>query len=200
MRSLSLDPRMIMSMEILQLPRRALWERVHQEIQDNPVLAESVSEPASPPGAAKDVLPDAVVERDEHGEYTVRVLDDWLLSISIRHKLIDLDHENDSNAQTREYLNRKIAAAQWLQESIEQRCSTLEKVANAIIQHQRAFLDRGPEYIVPLKMRQIADQIKIPVTTVSRAVYEKWLQTSQDLVPFRRFFESAEQANKNGKG
>jgi RNA polymerase sigma-54 factor len=73
-------------------------------------------------------------------------------------------------------------------ESIEQRRSTLEKVTKAIIQHQRAFLDKGPEHIEPLKMQQIADQVGVHVTTVSRAVDDKWVQTPRGLFPLKRFF------------
>ena len=88
----------------------------------------------------------------------------------------------------REYLKQKIQSAQWLQESIEQRRNTLEKVTRAIIEHQRAFLDKGPEHIQPLKMQQIADQVGVHVTTVSRAVDDKWVQTPRGIFPLKRFF------------
>ena len=62
------------------------------------------------------------------------------------------------------------------------------KVTRAIIKHQRAFLDKGPEYIEPLKMQQIADQVGVHVTTVSRAVDDKWVQTPRGIFPLKRFF------------
>jgi RNA polymerase sigma-54 factor len=85
-------------------------------------------------------------------------------------------------------LKRKLQAAQWLMESIEQRRNTLEKVTRAIVQHQRKFLDHGPEHIEPLKMQQIADQVGVHVTTVSRAVDDKWVQTPRGMFPLKRFF------------
>jgi len=60
-------------------------------------------------------------------------------------------------------------------DAIDQRRNTLEKVTRAIIKHQRAFLDKGPEHIEPLKMQQFADQVGVHVTTVSRAVDDKWV-------------------------
>jgi RNA polymerase sigma-54 factor len=75
-----------------------------------------------------------------------------------------------------------------LQEAIEQRRNTLEKVTRAIIERQRAFLEKGPEYIEPLKMQQIADQVGVHVTTVSRAVDDKWVQTPRGVFPLKRFF------------
>ncbi len=134
------------------------------------------------------VVPDILVERTEEGEYTVRLLDDWLPSIYISRRYVDLYREKGADPKTKEYLKRKIQAAQWLQESIEQRRSTLEKVTRAIIAHQRAFLDKGPEHIQPLKMQQIADQVGVHVTTVSRAVDDKWVQTPRGIFPLKRFF------------
>jgi RNA polymerase sigma-54 factor len=134
------------------------------------------------------VVPDILVERTDEGEYTVRLLDDWLPNVYISKRYVDLYREKGSDPKTKEYLKRKIQAAQWLQESIEQRRNTLEKVTRAIIQHQRAFLDKGPEHIEPLKMQQIADQVGVHVTTVSRAVDDKWVQTPRGIFPLKRFF------------
>jgi RNA polymerase sigma-54 factor len=61
-------------------------------------------------------------------------------------------------------------------------------VAQAIVDYQHKFLDEGPEGIEPLKMQQIADQVGVHVTTVSRAVDDKWIQTPRGIFPLRRFF------------
>ena len=129
-----------------------------------------------------------LVERAESGEFDVRLLDDWTPTIYISRRCIELYRDKGGDPKTREYLKRKIQAAQWLMESIEQRRHTLERVTRAIIQHQREFLDRGPEHIEPLKMQQIADQVGVHVTTVSRAVDDKWVQTPRGIFPLKRFF------------
>jgi RNA polymerase sigma-54 factor len=134
------------------------------------------------------VVPDIAVERTEDGEYEVRLLDDWTPSIFISRRYMEMYRDKRKDPKTREYLKRKIQAAQWLMESIEQRRSTLEKVTRAIIRHQRAFLDKGPEFIEPLKMQQIADQVGVHVTTVSRAVDDKWVQTPRGIFSLKRFF------------
>src|SRR6516162_4392495 len=123
------------------------------------------------------VVPDIAVERTESGDYEVRLLDDWTPSIYISRRYMEMYKNKREDPKAREYLKKKITAAQWLLESIEQRRATLEKVTRAIIQHQRSFLDKGPEFIEPLKMQQIADQVGVHVTTVSRAVDDKWVQT-----------------------
>ena len=90
--------------------------------------------------------------------------------------------------ETREYIKRKVNSAQWLIESIEQRRSTLTRVSQAIVDHQTKFLDDGPDHIEPLKMQQIADKVGVHVTTVSRAVDDKWMQTPRGIFPLKRFF------------
>ena len=134
------------------------------------------------------VVPDILVERQENGEYTVRLLDDWLPNIYISRRYLELYKDKNADPKLKDYLKRNIQSAQWLQESIEQRRRTLEKVTKAIIQRQHAFLEKGPEYIEPLKMQQIADQVGVHVTTVSRAVDEKWVQTPRGIFPLKRFF------------
>ena len=62
------------------------------------------------------------------------------------------------------------------------------RVAQAIVDHQTEFLDKGPEAIEPLKMQQIADKVGVHVTTVSRAVDDKWIQTPRGIFPLRKFF------------
>ena len=99
-----------------------------------------------------------------------------------------LFQDSETTAETREYIKRKINSAQWLIDSIQQRRNTLRKVARAIVEHQKEFLDKGPESIEPLKMQQIADKVGVHVTTVSRAVDEKWIQTPRGIFPLRRFF------------
>ena len=113
-------PRMIFSMEILQLSRRALWERVQQEFQENAVL----TEPALFPAAPEDTAPDVVVERSFDGGYRVRLLDDWLSSFSINSKYTEMFRQMDGDPKTQEYLKRKIQAANWLQDSIVNRSRT----------------------------------------------------------------------------
>jgi RNA polymerase sigma-54 factor len=134
------------------------------------------------------VVPDIAVERTESGDYEVRLLDDWTPNIYISRRYVEMYKNKREDPKAREYLKKKITAAQWLLESIEQRRATLEKVTRAIIQHQRSFLDKGPEFIEPLKMQQIADQVGVHVTTVSRAVDDKWVQTPRGIFPLKRFF------------
>ena len=88
----------------------------------------------------------------------------------------------------KEFLRRKLNGALWLIDAIHQRQATLLKVSQAIVDHQYRVIDDGLEAIIPLKMQQIADQVGVHVTTVSRAVDDKWIQTPRGIYPLRGFF------------
>ncbi len=134
------------------------------------------------------VTPDVFVELDEDGQYRVRLEEADTPSLFISPYYRKLFQDPATSQETREYIKRKINSAQWLIDSIQQRRSTLLKVARAIVDYQKEFLDKGPEAIEPLKMQQIADKVGVHVTTVSRAVDEKWIQTPRGIFPLKRFF------------
>lgn len=134
------------------------------------------------------VTPDVFVEQGDDGCYRVRLEDGRTPSLFISPYYRKLLVSGEANEQTREFIKQKLNSAQWLIESIEQRRNTLMKVAQAIVDHQTAFLERGPEAIEPLKMQQIADKVGVHVTTVSRAVDDKWVQTPRGIFPLKRFF------------
>ena len=133
------------------------------------------------------VTPDLALEKDEKGKYVVKLLDEYVPELRISPRYAKM-LKAQPTPETREWIKKKIESARWLIESIEQRYSTVKKVAQEIINHQTEFLDKGPEYIAPLKMQQIADRVGVHVTTVSRAVDEKWIQTPRGLFPLKRFF------------
>jgi RNA polymerase sigma-54 factor len=134
------------------------------------------------------VTPDVFLDIDENGKYVVRLEDGRTPSLRISPFYRQLLMNGQASQQDKEYIKRKINSAQWLIDSIEQRRNTLTRVAQAIVDHQTEFLNKGPEYIEPLKMQQIADKVGVHVTTVSRAVDDKWIQTPRGIFPLKRFF------------
>lgn len=133
------------------------------------------------------VTPDLSVEKDDSGKYVVRLEDEYLPQLRISRRYTKLLQRNPDQA-TKDFIRKKIESAKWLIESIEQRYNTLKKVAQAIVDYQTEFLDNGPEHIVPLKMQQIADQVGVHVTTVSRAVDDKYIATPRGVFALKRFF------------
>ncbi|HKM53089.1 MAG TPA: RNA polymerase factor sigma-54 [Isosphaeraceae bacterium] len=134
------------------------------------------------------VVPDLIVEPKNEGGYDVRLVDEHTPHLSISRYYQKQLRNKQTDPAAREFIQKRIQSARWLIESIEQRRNTLLKVARAIVEHQKIFLDKGPEFIEPLKMQQIADRVGVHVTTVSRAVDDKWVQTPRGIFPLKRFF------------
>lgn len=134
------------------------------------------------------VTPDVIIDQDETGQYKVRLDDDRVPRLYISEYYRRRLQDPGCTAEEREFIKKKVISAQWLIDSIEQRRSTLTRVAQEIVNYQTRFLDEGPEAIEPLKMQQIADRVGVHVTTVSRAVDDKWIQTPRGILPLKRFF------------
>jgi RNA polymerase sigma-54 factor len=141
------------------------------------------------PDEAPPITPDAIVYWDEDtGRYEIRMTHDPAPNLYIRGMYRKMLKNRAVDKKTREFLGNNVRNARWLIESIEQRRSTIQRVIRAVVDAQREFLDEGPEFLRPLPMIQVADQLGIHVATVSRAVSEKWIQTPRGVYPLRRFF------------
>lgn len=177
-------------MELLQLAGKEFCDRIRRELEENHVLQLVKSPdglPDSPSEAGSIAGADLVVTGVDNNQHRVT------LSKQSQPKLRVNPHAeslltDDLSSGTLNGIHRKVESARWLIESIENRYYTLRKVAQEIIDHQQDFLDKGPGHIHPLKMQQIADRIGVQVTTVSRAVDGKWIQTPHGLVLLKRFF------------
>ena len=135
------------------------------------------------------VKPDLVVKLDDEGQWQVESEYESQPRLRLnRHYQELLRRGSGVDKKTRDYLKKKEESAKWLMEAIEQRGDTVRRVAQVIVDRQAAFLVDGPEAIVPLKMQQVADVVGVHVTTVSRAVDGKWIQTPRGLFSLKSFF------------
>ncbi|MEM9411459.1 MAG: RNA polymerase factor sigma-54 [Planctomycetota bacterium] len=134
------------------------------------------------------VSPDIKLVVDENGKYVIQIDEAPSRSLHNSNYYRKLLENDQATNEEKEFIKRKITAAQWLIESIEQRRNTLHRVAQAIVDHQTKFFEIGPEAIEPLKMQQIADKVGVHVTTVSRAVDDKWMDTPRGIFPLKHFF------------
>lgn len=96
------------------------------------------------------------------------------------------------------YINKQASNASWLINSLEQRVETLTKVSKAIIAHQEKFLNRGMNYLAPLKLKEIAAEIDMHESTVSRAVNGKYAATPFGVVELKSFFAGSISQDQEG--
>lgn len=135
------------------------------------------------------IIPDVIVEYDEQAdEYIGYLSDGFLPALRVSKRYEKMAKDKAVEKPTREFVSENVSRAQWLIDSINQRKHTLMRVVNVVLAHQRDYFDRGPQFLKPLPMIDVADQLGIHVATVSRAVAEKWMQTPRGLVALRKFF------------
>ena len=143
-------------------------------------------------GSSNYVVPDVYVVKVDKG-YTVLLNEDGLprLRISpVYRRMIDRNNP-DVTRETREYVREKFRSAFRLIKSLEERQRTILKVAKSIVKHQQGFLDYGYEHLRPLILKDVADDIGMHESTVSRVVNHKYMHTPRGLFEMKFFFHSS---------
>jgi len=139
-------------------------------------------------GVQADVIhPDVIVEEVD-GEYEVRLdrqaAPDLRLSLAYK----DVLKAAQKGDGVREWVKKRIESARWFLDALQQRKMTLDLIAHAIFKEQRGFLERGVAGLKPLRMQEIADEVGVHISTVSRAVAGKYAQTPRGIFPLKYFF------------
>jgi RNA polymerase sigma-54 factor len=137
------------------------------------------------------------VEPDVHvykvgDEYVIMLNEDGMPKLRINAKYRRMLHEMNSKeeGETVSYIKEKIRSAVWLIKSLDQRQRTIYKVAESIVKHQRAFLEKGVDHLRPLVLRDVADDIQMHESTVSRVVSNKYIHTPRGVFLMKYFFHS----------
>ena len=137
------------------------------------------------------VEPDVYVHK-VGDEYVIVLNEDGMPKLRInsgyRSMLNSMDSKSDG--ETVNYIKDKIRSAVWLIKSLDQRQRTIYKVAESIVKHQREFLEKGIDYLRPLVLRDVADDIQMHESTVSRVVSNKYMHTPRGLFLMKYFFHS----------
>lgn len=134
------------------------------------------------------VVPDLVVIKTDEG-YDVVLNDDGVPNLKVSpyyHNLLKTTKED----QTKEYLEDKFRSALWLIKSIDQRRQTIYKVGKSVVKLQKSFLDDGLSYLQPMVLKDVAKDIEMHESTVSRITTNKYIDTPQGIFELKFFFHS----------
>ncbi len=136
------------------------------------------------------IEPDVVVTKDG-GEWRVALADDGFPRLRLSSRYVHMLRGRAVDSEAASYLRERMRAALWFLRSVEQRQATILRVAKAIVQRQSGFLDHGLPHLRPLVLRDIADDIGMHESTISRVVTNKYMATPRGVFPFKFFFHSA---------
>ncbi len=174
-----------------RLPRIA--KATGHPIEDIKAALETIRSLDPSPGAefgeelAAVIVPDVVVEEVD-GQYEVRLTRQRTRELTLNPMYKRLLREARKGDGVQEWVKKRVESARWFIDAIQQRQSTLQRIATVIFDRQRGFLDRGVRGLAPLRMQEVADEVGVHISTVSRAVSGKHAQTPRGIYPLKFFF------------
>jgi RNA polymerase sigma-54 factor len=147
---------------------------------------------------ARVVEPDVFFTKDGD-DYIIQMNDEDVpqLRLNAQYRKM-LDRENGATKEVRDYVRERYTSAIQLMKNIEQRKQTILKVCQAIVRRQTEFLSHGLDYLKPMMIKQVAEEVGVHPSTVSRAVASKYVHTPQGVFELRYFFSEAVQGPLGG--
>jgi RNA polymerase sigma-54 factor len=151
----------------------------------------------SGPGA-RQVEPDVYISKDGE-DYLIQISDEDIpqLRLNPQYRRM-LDRDQEPNRDVRNYVKERYASAIQLMKNIEQRKQTILKVCQSVVRRQMDFLENGIDFLKPMMIKEIAEEIGVHPSTVSRAVSNKYAHTPQGVFELRYFFSEAVQGPSGG--
>jgi RNA polymerase sigma-54 factor len=135
------------------------------------------------------IAPEIYIEKlDENGEYVIYFADDGSPRLRISPSYQQMLAQASVTKETRNFIKEKMRSAVDLLRNIEHRRQTIYRVVESIVHRQREFLDHGVQFIKPMMLKDIAEDIGMHLSTVSRVVNRKYAHTPQGVIELRRFF------------
>jgi RNA polymerase sigma-54 factor len=141
-------------------------------------------------GETRFVVPDVQVLKKE-GNFVIKLNEEEIPVLGINPFFMQLSDEKGGEKAARDFVKENIKEARWFIQSINQRNHTLLKVTRAIVEFQRSFFVNGPKYIAPLTLKDIASEIGVHETTVSRTANGKYMQTEWGIFEIKHFFTNS---------
>ncbi|MBT7083665.1 MAG: RNA polymerase factor sigma-54, partial [Candidatus Marinimicrobia bacterium] len=133
------------------------------------------------------VIPDLLaVQRD--GKWVVIVNDSWIPDLNLSNEYLTLLNQKDTARETHNYLKEKFDSANWFIQAIQQRRHTLTAVMETIIKKQPKFFDGKVDSLVPMKLQDIASEINMDISTISRSTRGKYVDTPYGIFELKSFF------------
>ena len=149
--------------------------------------------------ACRAIIPDVYINK-VGDDYVITLNDDGLPKLKISPYYRQLLKANESlTGEARSYVQDKLKSAIWLIKSVHQRQRTIYRVVECIVRFQREFLDKGLKYLVPLVLRDVAQELEIHESTVSRVTSNKYVQTPRGIFELKYFFSNAVSKADNGE-
>ena len=196
-----LDPAMETMLDHLQLVARRNFAALRKACGvDDEDLAEMLAEikclDPKPAQAydlevAEPIVPDVLIYQGPSGDWVVELNSDTLPRVLVNNRYYTSVAGKARSKSEKEYISEQFQSANWLVRSLHQRATTILKVSSEIIRQQDAFFRKGVRHMKPLTLREIAEEIEMHESTVSRVTSNKYIATPRGIYELKYFFTSA---------
>ena len=133
------------------------------------------------------VIPDLLAVQQDR-KWVVIINESWIPELNLSNEYVTMLNQKDLPGETQKYLKEKFDSASWFIHAIEQRRHTLTAVMEAIIKRQKGFFKGEIELLVPMKLQDIADDIDMDISTISRSTRGKYVDTPYGIFELKSFF------------
>lgn len=134
------------------------------------------------------IKPDVVITKDNDVGYQVQMNNDGIPALQINPLYRRMLQNKNLTTQEKEFIREKLKNALQFIKSLEQRGATIQEIAKFILKKQTAYFEQGTSALVPMTLKDVAEEISRNESTVSRAISNKYMDTPQGLLPFKFFF------------
>ncbi len=142
------------------------------------------------------IIPEIIISNTEEEGLNLEINDEWIPSLRISSYYQKLLREKNLSVAEKEYIQKKMKSALFFLECMEKRKQTLRYVARVIFDTQKGFLVEGEQKLVPMRLEDISKEVEIHLSTVSRAIANKFVKTPQGVYPLKFFFRTGIQTKE----
>ncbi|USG61540.1 RNA polymerase factor sigma-54 [Sneathiella marina] len=147
---------------------------------------------------AQTVIPDIFVRRRPDSSWHIELNSETLPKVLVNNSYYSVLNTKTKKKEEKEYLSECLSTANWLVKSLDQRAQTILKVATALVAEQEMFFTQGIEFLRPLNLKTIADNISMHESTVSRVTSNKYIASQRGIFELKYFFTSAINSTSGG--
>lgn len=124
-------------------------------------------------------------------QFSIEVNDENLPFLQLNHAYLDMLNDASLTAETREYIQEKMASGKWLMRNLHERNQTLLRIAEELVRTQKAFLSLPQGELIPMTMKTLSEKLALHESTIARAVMNKYVSSPRGILPLRSFFTHA---------
>lgn len=165
-------------------------QKIHEVIKAEISKLELHPAAAYTKSEAQTLVPDVTLRQEGEG-LTADVNEEFIHPVRLNRQYLKMLEDKSLSDESKEFIKSKIVSGKWLMRNVYQRNETIAKIANYLGKKQKEFLLGDESALIPLTMKEVANELELHESTIARAVADKYIETPRGIYPLRFFFSNA---------